>query len=163
MTYRKSYSILDVIKQDRAWKWNRKELVYLFSYLPIDCIDSFFNNPNIIRNELWWGLRTVDLNSFQFDGKEKELIIQFILCLDSFCGLNYKQIPSKHWKFEPLFEHKSYDEEKERQEIKNLESKVLELRPTYERIRGLLSEYQLDLRDLNKRAHDQYFDSINKE
>ncbi len=162
-TYRKSHGILDVIQNDRAWRWNKKELEYLFSYLPIDCIDSFFGDPTTIRNELMWGLQRVDLCMFQFEGKEKDLIILFINRLDSFCDLNYKQTPSTHWKFEPLSEYEQYDEEKERTEIKRLESRVSELRPCYDTIKGLLSEYQVNLKEMNKKAHDLYHNSINDE
>ena len=78
LTYRKSRDILEVVDEERKYRWNKKELETLFSTIPIDSIESFFETPDIIRNELWEGLRAVDLKTFQYNGKEHELISHFI-------------------------------------------------------------------------------------
>lgn len=99
------------------------------------------------------------MTTFQFNGKEKDLIIKFIRDLDSFRDLNYIETPSKHWKFEPLSEREPYDEEKGRLEIRKLFSKASEIRPLYEDILKVLLTYQVDLREMSIRAYDNYIDS----
>ena len=79
LTYRKSRDILEVVDEERKYRWNQKELETLFSTIPIDAIERFFEVPDIIRNELWEGLRAVDLRTFQYNGKERELIVKFVL------------------------------------------------------------------------------------
>lgn len=114
LTYRKSRDILEVVDEERKYRWNQKELETLFSTIPIDSIESFFEVPDIIRNELWEGLRAVDLRTFQYNGKERELIVKFVNGLDSFCNMHYKQVTSGNWKFEPLAEKEPFNAEKER-------------------------------------------------
>lgn len=162
-TYRKSFDILNVINSERKYQWNKKELETLFCTLSIDCIDSFFENPTIIRDELWHSLRHVDLNTFQFNGPEKSLISDFINRLDSFCFLNYEQIPSNHWKFQPLQKDEEFDAEKEREKIKELEEKARGLMPLYKEVRKILLEYQVDIREINAKALDLYFQLIDEE
>lgn len=84
LTYRKSRDILEVVDEERKYRWNQKELETLFSTIPIESIESFFELPDLIRNELWEGLRAVDLKSFQYNGKERNMIVRFINELDSF-------------------------------------------------------------------------------
>lgn len=158
-TYEKSHNILDVISKERIRKWNKKELEHLFSFIPIDCIDSFLNDPTSMRKELWWGLRWVDLSTFQFDGKEKDSIIQFINALDAFRDLNYRETSSKNWKFEPLLEQEPYDEKKEIQEIRKLHSKASSIRPLYDELLKVLMVYHVDLREMRIKAYDNYIDS----
>ncbi len=162
-TYRKSYDILDVINAERKYQWNKKELEKLFTTLSIDCIDSFFTNPTIIRDELWRGLRYVDLNTFQFNGPEKKPIVDFINELYSFCDMNYKQTPSKHRKYQPLSENEEFDAEKEREKIKELEEKARELIPLYKYVKKILQNYHVDIRDINAKAQDFYYQLIDEE
>ena len=81
LIYKKSRDILEVVDKERKYRWNQRELEHLFSAIPIDSIESFFELPDLIRNELWEGLRAIDLKAFQFNGKERELIAKFIMNL----------------------------------------------------------------------------------
>ncbi len=157
LTYRKSRDILEVVDEERKYRWNQKELETLFSTIPIDSIESFFEVPDIIRNELWEGLRAVDLRTFQYNGKERELIVKFVNRLDSFCNMHYKQVTSGNWKFEPLAEKEPFNAEKERQKMEELYAKARTLRPLFNEVKEILMKYHVNLRDINKRAYDFYF------
>ena len=163
LTYRKSRDILDVVDEERKYRWNKKELETLFSTIPIDSIESFFEMPDIIRNELWEGLRAVDLKTFQFNGKERDLIVRFIDGLDSFCYMHYMQVPSGHWKFQPLAEKEPFNEDKEKQKMEELLAKARVLRPLYNDVKDILMKYHVNLRDINKRAYDFYFKTQEEE
>lgn len=158
LTFFKSSNIWSLLKYDRKYKWNRKELEVLFSTLPFDCIDSFFASPDLIRDELWQGLKAVDLSTFQFIGKEKDTITYFINGLDNFCFIkNYKQTPSRHWKYEALSEKENFDTDKERQRIKNLYHKAAALKPYYNKVKKILLKYKVDIRELNRKAMEAYW------
>lgn len=157
LTYRKSRDILEVVDEERKYRWNQRELETLFSTLPIDSIDSFFETPNLIRNELWEGLRAVDLKSFQYDGKERDMIIKFITGLDSFCYMHYNQVPSGHWKFQPLAERGPFYADKENQKLAELNAKAKALFPLYKDVKTILMKYHVDIREINKKAYDFYF------
>lgn len=155
-TYEKSYDILKVINKERRYNWNRKELENLFSVLSIDSLDSFFGDPNYIRNDLWVGLRAVDLSTFQYEGKEKDTIVKFIQELESFQFLRYEQTPSGHWKLQPLFGEKHFDEEKEMKEIEKIETQVKRLKPVYDEVKEILLKYHIGLREINSTAREFY-------
>ena len=155
-TYNKSSDILDVVDSERTYRWNKKQLEELFTTLPFDCIDSFFSDPTIIRNEMYQGLRSIDLSTFQFRGEEKTLITQLINRLEEFCSMNYKQTPSKHWKYAPLAEYEEFDEEIEMQRINDLHEKTKTIKPLYAEIKEILSKYHIDLKELNRNARELY-------
>ena len=157
LTYRKSRDILEVVDEERRYRWNQRELETLFSTIPIDSIDSFFERPDLIRNELWEGLRAVNLRTFQYNGKERDLIIKFINELDSFCNMHYKQVPSGHWKFQPLAEREPFDAEKESQKKDELNAKARALYPSFKDVKKVLMKYHVDIRDINKKAYEFYF------
>ena len=157
LTYRKSRDILEVVDEERKYRWNQKELETLFSTIPIDAIERFFEVPDIIRNELWEGLRTIDLRTFQYNGKERDLIVKFINSLDSFCYMHYKQVPSGHWKFQPLAEKEPFNADKESQKMKELLAKARALRPLFNDVKDILMKYNVNLRDINRKAYDFYF------
>lgn len=159
-TFVRSSKILNTLDEERRYEWNRKELDTLFSTVPIGCIDSFFDSPDSIRDELWKGLSAVDLNTFQYDGKEKETIVKFIEELDNFRFLNYKQTPSHHWKFVVFSEKESYDGEKERLKIKELQAKASSLKPKFQVIKNLLLRYHVDKRELDRKAYNFYSKKI---
>lgn len=157
LTYRKSHDILEVVNEERKYRWNQRELKNLFRTLPIDSIESFLEAPQIIRNELWEGLRSVDLRTFQYNGKERNMIVDFIKGLDDFCFMHYKQVPSGHWKYQPLAEREPFDAEKENQRMDELNTKARALRPLFKGVKNILMKYHIDLRDINKNAYDFYF------
>lgn len=157
LTYRKSRDILEVVDEERKYRWNQRELETLFSTIPIDSIDSFFEIPDLIRNELWEGLRAVDLRTFQYNGKERDLIVKFINELDSFCYMHYKQVPSGHWKFQPLAERESFDADKENQKLAELNAKAKALFPLFKDVKNVLMKYHVDIREINKKAYEFYF------
>ncbi len=162
-TYRKSFDILNVINSERKYQWNKRELERLFSTLSIDCIDSFFSNPTNIRDELWRGLGYVNLNTFQFNGSEKKQIVDFINGLYSFCYMNYEQTPSSHWKYQPLRENEEFDADKELEKNKELEQKARGLIPLYKYVKKILQEYHVDIREINAKAQDFYYQLIDEE
>ena len=145
------------LDEERRYRWNKRELETLFSTIPIESIESFFELPDLIRNELWEGLRAVDLRSFQYNGKERDLIVKFITGLDSFCYMHYKQVPSGHWKFQPLAENESFNEDKENQKINELNEKAKALFPLFKEVKKVLTMYNVNIRDVNKKAYDFYF------
>ena len=157
LTYRKSHDILEVVNEERKYRWNQRELKNLFRTLPIDSIESFLEAPQIIRNDLWEGLRSVDLRTFQYNGKERNMIVDFIKGLDDFCFMHYKQVPSGHWKYQPLAEREPFDAEKENQRMNELNAKARALRPLFKGVKNILMKYHIDLRDINKNAYDFYF------
>lgn len=157
LTYRKSRDILDVVEGERKYRWNQRELETLFSTIPIDSIESFFETPDIIRNELWEGLRVVNLKTFQYNGKERDLITKFINGLDSFCLMHYKQVPSGHWKFQPLSEYEPFNADKESHNTEELNTKAKELYPLFKSVKNILMKYHVNIRDINKKAYDYYF------
>lgn len=157
LTYRKSRDILEVVDEERKYKWNQKELETLFSTIPIDAIESFLELPDLIRNELWEGLRAVNLRTFQYNGKERDLIVKFINELDSFCYMHYKQVPSGHWKFQPLAEREPFNADKENQKINELNAKAKALRPTFNDVKNVLMRYHINIREINKKAYEFYF------
>lgn len=157
LTYRKSRNILEVVDEERKYRWNKRELETLFSTIPIDSIESFFELPDLIRNELWEGIRAVDLKSFQYIGKERDVIVNFINRLESFCFMQYKQVPSGHWKFQPLAERESFDAEKESERMDELNAKARALRPLFNDVKNVLMKYHIDIRELNKKAYEFYF------
>lgn len=148
---------MEVVDEERKYRWNQKELETLFSTIPIDSIDSFFEIPDLIRNELWEGLRNVDLRTFQYNGKERDLIVKFINELDSFCYMHYKQVPSGHWKFQPLAEREPFDTEKESQRMDELNAKARALYPLFKDVKNVLMKYHVDIREINKKAYEHYF------
>ena len=156
LTYKKSRDILEVVGEEKRYRWNQKELEILFNMIPIDSIESFFGVPDIIRNELWEGLRAVDLRTFQYNGKERDLIVKFINGLDSFCNMNYRQLPSSNWKFEPLAEKEPFNAEKERQKTEELYAKARTLLPLFKDVKDILMKYHVNIRDINKSAYDFY-------
>lgn len=155
--YFKGDSILKVINAERRYQWNKKELEKLFSNLSISSIDSFFEHPDIISDILWQGIGTIDLNTFQYDGKERTEIEKFITRLFEFCLLNYKQMPSKQWKFQPNNSTEPFDSEKERGRINELEAKARELKPLYKKVKKVLLDYQVDLNEIDAKALDFYY------
>lgn len=157
LTYRKSRNILEVVDEERKYRWNQRELESLFSTIPIDSIESFFELPDLIRNELWEGLRAVDLRTFQYNGKERDLIVKFINELDSFCYMHYKQVPSGHWKYQPKAEMEPYDAEKENQRMDELNAKARALRQLFKDVKNVLMKYHVDIREINKKAFEFYF------
>lgn len=163
LTFKKSRDILEVLDEERKYKWNRKELEKLFSTIPIDSIESFFYTPDIIRNELWEGLRAVDLKTFQYNGIERDQIVKFINGLEEFCFMSYEQVPSGHWNFQPLSEKEPFDAEKEKQMIINLEKKASKLRQQYTEIKKILRCYHVDLRDITNRANGSYRRRVDEE
>lgn len=157
LTYRKSHDILDVVDEERKFRWNRKELETLFSTIPIDSIERFFKTPDIIRNELWEGLRAVNLETFQYNGKERDLIVKFVNALESFCFMHYEQLPSCHWKFHPLTEKEPFDEDKENRKKEELLEKARALYPLFKEVKNILMNYHVNIRDINRKAYDFYF------
>ena len=157
LTYRKSRNILEVVDEERKYRWNQRELESLFSTIPIDSIESFFELPDLIRNELWEGLRAVDLRTFQYNGKERDLIVKFINELDSFCYMHYKQVPSGHWKYQPIAEMEPFDAEKENQRMDELNAKARALRQLFKDVKNVLMKYHVDIREINKKAFEFYF------
>ncbi|MBR5962602.1 MAG: hypothetical protein IK000_00455 [Bacteroidaceae bacterium] len=155
-TYRKSRDILKVVDEERKYRWNKKELETLFSTIPIDSIESFFETPDFIRDELWEGLRAINLRTFQYNGKEHDLIAKFIKELDSFCYLRYKQVPSGHWKFQPFAESEPFDANEESRKIEELLAKARRLRPLFNEVKDVLMKYHVDIRDINRNAYDSY-------
>lgn len=162
-TYKKSHAILDEMEDKRKYDWNRKELEILFSTLSIDSINNFLGDPDHISNDLWMGLRAVNLDEFQYEGIEKTIIVDFINGLDNFKYLRYKQTPSKHWKFEPLSERESFDADKEMQEEKKLHEKAKALSPLYEDVKKVLMKYHIDIREINAKARYFYDKKMEEE
>ena len=152
----KGNNILKVINAERCHQWNKKEPENLFCSLSISSIDSFFEHPDTISDVLWQGIGKVDLNSFQYNGKERTEIEKFITRLFEFCLLNYKQTPSKQWKFQPLNSNEPHDAEKERNRINELESKARALFPLYKKVKKVLSDYHIDLNEIDTKALDFY-------
>lgn len=152
----KGKDILKVINAERRYQWNKKELENLFSTLSISSIDSFFEHPDTISDVLWQGIGKVDLNTFQYDGKERTEIEKFITGLFEFCLLNYKQTPSKQWKFQPINSNEPFDYQKERDGINELEAKARELKPLYKKVKKILLDYQVDLNEIDAKALDFY-------
>lgn len=157
LTYRKSRDILEVVNEERRYRWNQRELDNLFRTIPIDTIESFFETPDIISDVLWEGLRVVDLRTFQYNGKERDMIVKFINELDSFCYMHYKQVPSGHWKFQPLAEREPFNADKESQRIDELLEKARALRPLFNDVKNVLMRYHVDIREINKKAYEFYF------
>ncbi len=157
LTYRKSHDILDVVDEERRYRWNQKELETLFSTIPIDSIERFFKTPDIIRNELWEGLRAVNLETFQYYGKERDLIVKFVNALESFCFMHYEQLPSGHWKFQPLTEKEPFNEDKEDEKIFELFERARALHPLFKEVKDILLKYHVNKRNINKIAYDFYF------
>ena len=157
LTYRKSRDILEVVNEERRYRWNQRELDNLFRTIPIDTIESFFETPDIISDVLWEGLRVVDLRTFQYNGKERDMIVKFINELDSFCYMHYKQVPSGHWKFQPLAEREPFNADKESLRIDELLEKARALRPLFNDVKNVLMRYHVDIREINKKAYEFYF------
>ena len=157
LTYRKSRDILEVVNEERRYRWNQRELDNLFRTIPIDTIESFFETPDIISDVLWEGLRVVDLRTFQYNGKERDMIVKFINELDSFCYMHYKQVPSGHWKFQPLAEREPFNADKESQRIDELLEKARALRPLFNDVKNVLMRSHVDIREINKKAYEFYF------
>lgn len=154
-TFRQSKKIQNTLSE-RRYQWNKKELENLFSTLSISSIDSFFEHPDTISDVLWQGIGKVDLNTFQYDGKERTEIEKFITGLFEFCLLNYKQTPSKQWKFQPINSNEPFDYQKERDGINELEAKARELKPLYKKVKKILLDYQVDLNEIDAKALDFY-------
>ena len=150
-TYKQSHIIQNTLSE-RRYQWNKKELEKLFSTLSISSIDSFFEHPDTISDVLWQGLGTVDLNTFQYDGKERTEIEKFITRMFEFCLLNYEQTHSKQWKFQPNNSNEPFDSEKERDRINELEAKARELKPLYKKVKKVLLDYQVDLNEIDAKA-----------
>ena len=157
LTYSKSRDILEVVDEERNYRWNQRELEILFSTIPIDSIESFFELPDLIRDELWEGLRAIDLRTFQYKGKERDVIVNFINGLDGFCMMHYKQVPSGHWKFQPLAERETYDAHKEAKRMDELNAKAKALHPLFNDVKDILLKYHINIRDINKMAYEFYF------
>lgn len=157
LTYRKSRDILEVVDEERQYRWNQRELETLFSTIPIDAIESFFELPDLIRDELWEGLRAVNLKTFQYNGKGRDLIVKFINGLDNFCFMHYEQVPSGHWKFQPLAEREPFDANKERKRMDELNAKAKALRPLFKDVKDILLKYHVNIREINKSAYELYF------
>jgi hypothetical protein len=162
LTYRKSRDILQVVDEERKYRWNQRELETIFSSIPFESIESFFETPSIIRNELWVGLRAVDLRTFQYSGKERDIIVKFINELDSFCDMNYIQIPSGNWKYQPLTERETFNAEIEKQRMNKLNAKASALRPLFNDVKTILMKYNVDIREINKKANEYYFNKQKK-
>ncbi len=156
LTYNKTHDIFDVIESERKFWWNKKQLERLFNILPIDCIESFLEDPTIFRNELWIGLRSVYLIDFQFKGAEKTTIIEFIQALNSFKSLRYVQVQSNHWKFEPLSSKSPFEVDKKVEQINLIYAKAKAIKPLFEKIRQILLKYQVDIEITNIRAYEDY-------
>ena len=152
----KSNSILKVVNAERRYQWNKKELENLFSTLSISSINSFFEHPDTINDDFWQGLGVIDLNTFQYNGKERTEIEKFITGLYDFCLLNYKQTPSKQWKFQPINSNEPFDSETERDRINELEAKARALFPLYKKVKKVLLNYQVDLKEIDAKALDFY-------
>jgi len=156
LTYKKTHDILDVIESERKFWWNKRQLERMFNILPIDSVESFLEDPTIFRNELWVGLRSAYLIDFQFKGAEKTTIIEFIQALNSFKCLGYVQVPSKHWKFEPLSGKEPLEVDKEMEQINLIYAKAKAIKPLFETIRQMLLNYQVDIDITNIRAYENY-------
>lgn len=96
------------------------------------------------------------MSYFQYDGKEKQLIVDFIKKLDAICDLSYRQTPSGCWKFTPISENEVYDKEIEERELKKLEKRVVAILPLYKDVKDLLLQYHIDLKEINKKAYAYY-------
>ena len=48
-TYKESHDILEVLDSEKRYLWNKKELESLFTTLPIDSIESFFENQSLVK------------------------------------------------------------------------------------------------------------------
>ncbi|MBP5687842.1 MAG: hypothetical protein J6X22_04275 [Muribaculaceae bacterium] len=155
--YFKGKDILKVINAERRYQWNKKELENLFSILSISSIDSFFDHPDTISDVLWQGIGTVDLNTFQYDGKERTEIEKFITRLFEFGLLNYTQTSTQNWVFQPLNSNEPRDAEKEKNRINELESKARALMPLYKKVKKVLSDYHIDLNEIDDKALDFYY------
>ena len=99
---------------------------------------------------------------FQFDGEEKNLIINFINELDNFCLMKYERTPSNHWKYKPLSDKEEGNADKEKKEMDYLNKKAKELRPLYDEVKKVLSKYQIDMTTLNNKAHALYIEQQEK-
>lgn len=163
LTYRKSHDILEIIDLERKYRWNQRELESLFSNIPIDSIESFIESPEVIRKELWEGLRSIDLTSFQFIGKERNSIVNFIRGLESFCFMHYEQVPSGHWKYQPLSNNENFDADKENQNINDLHEKANALSPLLKELKLILLKYHVNIRDINMKAYDNYYNKQKEE
>ncbi len=97
------------------------------------------------------------MRTFQYNGKERDLIVKFINELDSFCDMHYKQVPSGHWQYQPLQEKEPFDEKKERQKMKELNAKSMALYPSFKDVKKVLMKYHVDIREINKKAYEFYF------
>ena len=157
LMYRKSINILDAITSERKYLWNKEELENLFSKIHLDSINSFMSNPYYISDYLKKGLRIVDLDYFQFDGKEEaDTIKALINGLDSLFDYNWKQIPSGHWKFQPIVENEPFDVEKETKMTKEIEIKARKLKFIYENTKQILLKYHVNLKEMNDKAIEWY-------
>lgn len=163
LTFHKSGAILETVDTEKKYRWNKKELESLFSILSFNCITDFFRYPIIIRDALWRELRWVDLDSFQYVGKEKDDIVTFVKKIGDISLMGYKQTPSGHWKYSPLSDKDEGDYEKEQHKLNELDVKVNELRPLYNKIKGNLTKYHVDLRDMETKARRFYEKAIAEE
>ena len=154
-TYRQSSKIQNTLSE-RRYQWNKKELEKLFCNLSISSLDSFFEHPDVISDVLWQGIGDVDLNTFQYNGKERTEIEKFINRIFEFCLLNYIQTPSKYWKYQPFNSNEPFDADKEKERINELESKSRELKPLYKKIKNVLLDYQINLKEIDSKAIDMY-------
>lgn len=153
LMYRKSINILDAITSERKYLWNKEELENLFSKIHLDSINSFMSNPYYISDYLKKGLRIVDLDYFQFDGKEEaDTIKALINGLDSLFDYNWEQTPSGHWAFKPLLGNEPFDVEKETKMTKEIENKARELIQLFKKTKQILLKYHVNIRELNDKA-----------
>ena len=155
-TYKQSYSIQNTLSE-RRYQWNKKELEKIFNKLSISSIDSFFEHPDVISDVLWREIGDVNLDNFQFDGKERAEIEKFVNRLFEFCLLNYKQTPSQQWKFQPFNSNEPFDSQKERDRINELEKKARALMPLYKKVKKVLSDYHIDINEIDDKALDFYY------
>ena len=111
------------------------------------------SNPYYISDYLKKGLRIVDLDYFQFDGKEEaDTIKALINGLDSLFDYNWEQIPSGHWAFKPLLGNEPFDVEKETKMTKEIENKARELIQLFKKTKQILLKYHVNIRELNDKA-----------
>lgn len=77
--------------------------------------------------------------------------------------MHYKQVPSGHWEFQPLAERELFNADKENQKLEELNAKAKALRPLFKDVKTVLMKYHVDIREINKRAYEFYFEKQEEE
>lgn len=71
--------------------------------------------------------------------------------------MHYEQVPSSHWKFQPLSDREPFDADKESRKMDELLAKASRLRPLFNIVKDVLMKYHVNIRDINRKAYDFYF------